>query len=136
TERFERYRLTAGVRAGDDKGVIVASDGDVDGYSGLLIEQRMTGTVQIDRVVLGQVRLAGIQLKRQLGACENKVESAQRLIVLADGFRALCHAQRQLGENALDLLLLASLEYLELVVDLDDLCRLDKQRRARTRGVV
>ena len=96
----------------------------------------MTGAVQVDRVVLGQVRLAGVQLKRQLGACEDEVEGAQRLVVLADGFRALCHTSRQLGENALDLLLLASLEYLELVVDLDDLCRLDEQRRARTRGVV
>ena len=82
------------------------------------------------------MRLASIELKRQLGACEDEVEGAQRLVVLADGSRALCYACRQLGENALDLLLLASLEYLELVVDLNDLCRLDEQRRARTRGVV
>ena len=43
---LERDRLAAGVRAGDDQGVVVAAEGEVYGHGGVLGQQRVAGLAE------------------------------------------------------------------------------------------
>ena len=89
-ERFERNRLAAGVRTGDDEGVVIVADGDVNRHRLVLIQQRMTRTEQLAAAaVLDQYGRTGVHIERQLGTRKDEVQRGQRIVVLLDG--ALIH---------------------------------------------
>ena len=137
TEGFERNRLAAGVRAGDHKGVVLAADSDVDGDRLVLVEQRMAGAEQTDAAAaFEQHRRGRVHCKGQLRAGENEVQFGQRIVVLLDGTLVHRHLSGERGKDSFDFGLLAALKDLDLVVDLDDLLRLDKDGRAGGRGIV
>ena len=134
---FERNRLAAGVRAGDDERVVIVADGDVNRNRLILVQQRMARAEQLAAVaVLDQHRRTGVHVERQLGTREDEVQRGQRVVVLLDRALVHGHARGQLRENALDLVFLAALKHLNLVVDLHDLLRLDEHSRAGGRGIV
>ena len=77
-----------------------------------------------------------IHLKGELGAREDKIECRERVVVLLDGALVHGYLSRERSEDTLDLGLFAALEHLDLVVDLNDLLRLDEHGSAGGRGVV
>ena len=85
---------------------------------------------------LHEHRRRGVHLKGQPGAREDEVERDKRVIVLLDCIFIQRDLVRQLGQNALDLGLLAALEHLDLVVDFHDRRGLDEYSRAGGRGIV
>ena len=94
TEGFERNRLAAGVRAGDDEGVVIIADGDVDRHGLVLIEQRMARAKQLAAAaVLNKHRCTGIHVERQLGTRKDEVQRGQRIVVLLDGALVHGHAR-------------------------------------------
>ena len=94
TEGFERNRLAAGVRAGDDEGVVIIADGDVDRHRLVLIEQRMARAKQLAAAaVLNKHRRTGVHVERQLGTRKDEVQRGQRIVVLLDGALVHGHAR-------------------------------------------
>ena len=94
TEGFERNRLAAGVRAGDDERVVIIADGDVDRHGLVLIEQRMARAKQLAAAaVLNKHRRTGIHVERQLGTRKDEVQRGQRIVVLLDGALVHGHAR-------------------------------------------
>ena len=94
TEGFERNRLAAGVRAGDDEGVVIIADGDVDRHGLVLIEQRMARAKQLAAAaVLNKHRRTGVHVERQLGTRKDEVQRGQRIVVLLDGALVHGHAR-------------------------------------------
>ena len=137
TEGFERNRLAAGVRAGDDERVVIITDGDVDRHGLVLIEQRMARAKQLAAAaVLNKHRRTGVHVERQLGTRKDEVQRGQRIVVLLDGALVHGHARRQLREDAFDLIFLSAFEHLNLVVDFHDLLRLDEHGRTGGRSIM
>ena len=83
---FERNGLAAGVRAGDDEGVVIIADGDVDRHGLVLIEQRMARAKQLAAAaVLNKHRCTGIHVERQLGTRKDEVQLRHEQDIVIDG---------------------------------------------------
>ena len=76
-DSLERDRLAAGVRAGDDQGVVVAAEGEVYGHGGVLGQQRVAGLAE-HHGALGYLRLHAVVGVAQLGLGEDEVEASAR----------------------------------------------------------
>ena len=94
----------------------------------------MAGPVQLQ--VVPQHRLHPPHLGGELGPGEDHVQSHQGAVILLDGLARPSAVRAQLGQDALNLLLLLALQLLELVVGVDHPHGLDEEGAARAGHVV
>ena len=133
---LERNRLTTGVRAGDDQSVKAHTKGYVDGHHTILVNEGMACLHQVDRPIARDDGRDSAHLRRELTASEGKGEVIDVAVVQPQGVCNLTHSRRQLGEDALDLPLLAGLEHTDLVIGVHHRHGLDKNGGTRGGGVV
>ena len=142
-ERFERDRLAAGVRAGDEQQRSIGRQleihrHDLAGRIAPLLreQQRVARGLEIHATVTIDGRPRGLHALGQMRTREDPVERTQRLDERRQRLALSAHGVGQLGEDAGRFLLLVALEGDEVVVRLDHRFRLDEQRLAALRAVV
>ena len=116
---LQAHRLTAGVGAGDDQGVELPAQLDVDGHRLGAVQQGVPCVAEGDRPVPPDLRPAAVHFVAQLPPGEDQVQPHQQLVVLQDVLVVGGGLGGQGAQNALDLLLLLGLQLLQLVVGLD-----------------
>ena len=136
TERFERNRLTAGIRTGDDQRIEIAAQTDVDRHDLFGIEQGMARTLQIDHTVLVELRFGGIHAVGKLRLRKDERKLCDIVIIKRECRCAFRNRLRQDSQNAFDLLLFLVFKEAKLVVCLNNGQRFYEQRCARCGGVV
>ncbi|MPM35278.1 hypothetical protein SDC9_81868 [bioreactor metagenome] len=132
---FEGDRLAAGVGSGDNQRVEGVSQRQVVCHRSLRVQQGMAGFSE-GNAPPGELRLGPVHPQGELGPRENTVQQNQQVVVEADVLLESGAVGGELGEDALDLLLLPGLELPQLVVGLHNAHGLDKEGAARPGHVV
>ena len=115
---LQRHRLAAGIGAGDDQGVKGLPQLDVDGHGPGRVQQGMPRPPQIHAAVLPNFGPNALHPVGELGPGEDAVQQHQGVVVPADVVLVGGGVGGELGQDALDLLLLLALQLDELVVGL------------------
>ena len=133
---FQGHGLAAGVGAGDDQSVILIPQLQRNGHRLGLIQQRMPCPPQHDAALSGEKGHGGVHPVAKLRPCENDVQMHQNVIVIEN----VHHLRRALAgedaQNAVYLLFLPCLQFLQLVVGLYHAHWLHEKRRSRGGDVV
>ena len=133
---FQGDGLAAGVGAGDDQGVEVLSQPQVDGHRRLLVQQGVTGLPEAEGAVVDHPGAHAPEAVGELSPGENHVNLLQKVVVEQDVLTVVGHQGGELRQNALDLLFLPALELPQLVVGLDGGHGLHKEGGAAAADVV
>ena len=134
-DRLERDGFAAGIRAGDDEGVKVAAERDVDRDDDVLGDQRMAGAPERD-AALREHGGGAVEPVGQLRLGEDEVEPDEHVEIEGDVLAVRGAVGGELHEDALDLGLLLRAQFAQLVVRLDGGHRLDEERGAGAGHVV
>jgi len=133
---FERNGLAAGVRAGDDEGVVLAAQLDVHRHDLFLVDERVAGLVQLEVHRVADGGHKGVLLHSQPGLCQQQVDFEHRVIAVGELRLQRADLRRERGQDAGDLLLLLRTQLHDAGVGLDDGGRLYKDRCAGGRDVM
>ena len=127
---FQRHRLAAGVGPGDDQRVEGRPQRHGDGHSLGRVQQRMPRPAQVDAALFPHLRPPRVHGVAQLRPGEDGIQLHQQVVVVQDVLPLGGALAGQNAEDAVDLLLLPGLQFLQFVVGLHHAHRLDEQRRA------
>ena len=84
TSCFQSDRLTAGIGAGDDKGIIFFTKSNIDRNAFLGVDERMPRANQRERTVCPNCRLKGFHLKRKACFCKQNVDFQHSLVAVLE----------------------------------------------------
>ena len=127
---FQAYRLTTGVRAGDDQQVIGVSQTDIHRNDHPAVNQRMPCPAKIYDPVLIEVRHSGIHFSGKLRAGKDEIQRSQHFHVGYEIFAVFRCLFTEGSKDLLNLRLFVSLQLTDVIVQLHDRHGLDKQRGA------
>ena len=136
TKGLDTHCLAAGVGAGYDDGVHISADGKGHRHGCVSVEQRMPGPQDLCLALFQQPGTHTPHFIAQLAPGKDEIQTAQQLIVPANGACKLGGIGRKLRQNALDLGFFLAGQDADVVVQFHYSRRLDKQGRAAGAGVV
>ena len=135
-QRFERNGFTAGIRARDDKRIVIAADGDIHRNDLVPVDEGVARLVQTNGTVIGENRFRRLHPRGQFRLCKDEGKLGD-VVIIQKKFAGM---HRDLGgdlmQDPLNLMRFLGAELPEAVVRLDHGKRLDKECRTRGRGVV
>ena len=135
TGGFQGDRLTAGVRAGDDKGIVFPAQCNIHRNTLLRIDQRVAGTDQIKGRIRPHSGLEGLQLQCKPRLCQQDVDFQHGLVAVLELRLNGGHLCGKGHQNALDLLCLLCAVLQNAGVCLHHSLRFHEHRSAR-RGYI
>ena len=127
---LQRYRLTTGVRAGNQKHRKPFAKLHIQRHNRILIEQRMTSLRNLYAAVHRQQRTHSVLLLRQQRLRTDNVERREG-VQRSQKLRCLrAHVLRKLTQNTLHLFMLLCKITLDIIIEVHHRQRLDEQRSA------
>ena len=135
TGGFQSDRFTAGVWAGDDKGIILPAQCNIHRNTLLRIDQRMAGADQFKGRIRPHSGLKGLQLQRKPCLRQQDVDFQHSLVAVLELRLNGSHLCGKGHQNALDLLRLLCAVLQDAGIGFHHCLRLHKHRSAR-RGYI
>ena len=135
TDGFQGDRLTAGVGAGDHQSIEGVPQLQIVSHRLFLVQQRVPCLTQA-QILVRQFGLRALHLQGKLSPCKDTIQPHQQLVVLQNVLLVGRALSGQLGQNALDLLLLLGQQLPQLIVGLHHAHRLNEEGGAGGRHIV
>lgn len=133
---FQRHRLAAGVRAGNEQEFISLSQRDGDGHRRLRVEQRMPPLFDAQHSLRVEPRAHGAGTVAVFRFGEGGVDLGEKGNIRREVVRQRADAAGKRRKDALDLFLLRRGKLAQLVVHFEHFFRLDEKGGAARRTVV
>ena len=117
--RFQSHGLSAGIGASDDHGVEVSAQPQGNGHNLLLVDQRMTGIMQLYPALVIHERLPGTHAISQFCFGEDHIQPHQHSKVQIDIVPMGCGGIGEFCQNPLDFFLLFDFQFTQGIVGVD-----------------
>ena len=129
SHRFQSDRFAAGIRPRHNQCGIAGAAAccHMDRHHFFLIDERMTCLLQIHISLLIDDGTFCPHHDRQLPLGEDHIQLRQKLLIVAQIVKMLCHISRKFCQNPLDFRLLCQFKLPQLIVQIHDDLRLDEE---------